>query len=53
MKPHVVITNTPDMDFRKDYVALPKNYGTKEYFARQDVRHEGQRLSGVHRSTGV
>lgn len=38
MKPHVVITNAADMDFRTDYVALPENYGTDAYFARQDVR---------------
>lgn len=38
MKPHVVITTAPDLDFRADYVALPKNYGTKEYFERTDIR---------------
>lgn len=38
MKPHVVITTTADMDFRTDYVALPKNYGTASYFARKDVK---------------
>ena len=38
MKPHVVITNAADMDFRTDYVALPKNYGTDAYFARKDVQ---------------
>lgn len=38
MKPHVVVTNAADMDFRTDYVALPRNYGTDAYFARQDVR---------------
>lgn len=38
MKPHVVITNAADIDFRTDYVALPKNYGTDAYFARKDVK---------------
>lgn len=38
MKPHVVVTRTPDMDFRNDYVALPKNYGTEAYFSRKDVK---------------
>ena len=38
MKPHVVITTTADMDFRTDYVALPKNYGTPAYFERADVK---------------
>lgn len=38
MKPHVVVTSAPAIDFRTDYVALPKNYGTEEYFARKDVQ---------------
>ncbi len=38
MKPHVVVTTTANMDFRTDYVALPKNYGTDAYFARKDVQ---------------
>ncbi len=38
MKPHVTVTTLPDMDFRNDYVALPKNYGTEAYFQRKDVR---------------
>lgn len=38
MKPHVVVTQAPAMDFRTDYVALPKNYGTEEYYSREDVR---------------
>ena len=38
MKPHVVITTAASMDFRTDYVALPKNYGTREYFEREDVK---------------
>ena len=38
MKPHIVITNAPDMDFRQDYVALPKDYGTDAYFSRKDVK---------------
>lgn len=38
MKPQVVITQAPDMDFRRDYVALPADYGTEAYFAREDIR---------------
>ena len=38
MKPHVVVTTAPSIDFRTDYVALPKNYGSKEYFEREDGR---------------
>lgn len=38
MKPHVVVTTTASIDLRKDYVALPKNYGTKAYFERKDVQ---------------
>ena len=38
MKPHVVVTTASDMDFRTDYVALPKNYGTPAYFSRKDVQ---------------
>lgn len=38
MKPQVVVTNAPEMNYREDYVALPKNYGTKDYFARKDIR---------------
>lgn len=38
MKPHVVVTKAPSMDFRTDYVALPKNYGSKEYLERADVK---------------
>ena len=38
MKPHVVVTNAPSMDFQTDYVVLPKNYGTKAYFERKDIQ---------------
>jgi uncharacterized protein (DUF362 family) len=34
----VVITHAPEMDFRKDYVVLPRNYGAAEYFSRPDVQ---------------
>ena len=40
MKPCVVVTKAADMDFRVDYVALPKNYGSKEYFEREDVKRK-------------
>lgn len=38
MKEYIVVTQAPRMDFRQDYVALPKNYGTREYYARPDIR---------------
>lgn len=38
MKPHVVVTSAPSMDYRTDYVALPDNYGTEEYFSRKDIQ---------------
>ena len=38
MKPHVVVTTTSNIDMRIDYVALPKNYGSQEYFSRPDVK---------------
>ena len=34
---YVVITEAPDSDYLKDYVTLPKNYGTPEYFSRKDI----------------
>lgn len=34
----VVITQAEAMDYTIDYVALPKNYGTKAYYERADVK---------------
>ena len=34
----VVITHAPNGDYRQDFVALPKNYGTPAYFARPDIK---------------
>lgn len=34
----VVITHASSMDYTVDYVSLPKNYGTEEYFERSDVK---------------
>ena len=34
----VVVTQAENMDYMKDYVALPKNYGSKEYYERADVK---------------
>ena len=31
MKAQVVVTRTADMDMRRDYVALPKDYGTIKF----------------------
>jgi uncharacterized protein (DUF362 family) len=38
MKSCVVVSCAPEMDYRQDYVALPKNYGKKAYFDRSDVQ---------------
>jgi uncharacterized protein (DUF362 family) len=38
MQSCVVITPAPAMDFRKDYAALPRNYGSAEFFSRPDVQ---------------
>lgn len=38
MKEYIVVSTAEDMDFRQDYVALPKNYGTKEYYDRPDIQ---------------
>ncbi len=34
----VVISHAPDGNYRRDYVALPRNYGTPGYFSRPDVQ---------------
>jgi uncharacterized protein (DUF362 family) len=34
----VVISHAPDGDYRQDFVALPKNYGTQAYFTRPDIQ---------------
>lgn len=34
----VVITRAEPLDYRRDYAALPREYGTPGYFARPDVR---------------
>jgi len=36
-KNYVIVTKAPEMDYKTDYVALPKNYGTPAYYARRDV----------------
>ncbi|WP_315120467.1 DUF362 domain-containing protein [uncultured Clostridium sp.] len=37
-KSYVVISEAPKIDYMKNYVALPKNYPSKEYFQRDDVK---------------
>ena len=37
-KSYVILKDAPVMDYMHDFVALPKNYGTYEYFAREDVK---------------
>ena len=34
----VVISHAPDEDYRQDFVALPKNYGTRSYYDRPDIQ---------------
>lgn len=38
LKEYIIVTNAPEMDYTKDYVSLPANYGTKEYYARPDIQ---------------
>lgn len=38
MKSYVVIEHAKKQDYLQDYVVLPKNYGTPEYYAREDVK---------------
>ena len=35
---YVIVSKAPDFDYKKDYVALPKNYGSSAYYNRQDVK---------------
>ncbi len=37
-KSYVILKDAPVMDYSKDFVALPKNYGTYDYFQRADVK---------------
>lgn len=37
-KSYVIIKDAPKMDYMKDFVSLPKNYGTKKYFNRPDIK---------------
>lgn len=38
MREYIVVTNAPAMDYTRDYVALPLNYGTREYYERPDIK---------------
>lgn len=37
-KSYIVLGHAKKQNYTKDYVALPMNYGTPEYFAREDVK---------------
>jgi len=37
-KNYVVISQARPMNYRRDYVSLPANYGTDQYYRREDVR---------------
>lgn len=37
-KSYVVISEAAKLDYSRNYVALPKNYGSKEYFEREDIK---------------
>ena len=37
-KSYVVIEHAKKQDYLQDFVALPENYGTPEYYAREDVK---------------
>ena len=38
MKSYVYIKDAPKMDYMKNFVALPRNYGSKAYFQRKDIQ---------------
>lgn len=37
-KSYVILKDAPIMDYSKDFVALPENYGTYDYFHREDIK---------------
>ena len=37
-KSYVILKDAPVMDYSKDFVALPDDYGTYDYFQREDVK---------------
>ncbi len=37
-KSYVIIKNAPDGDYMNDFASLPKTYGTKKYFEREDIK---------------
>ena len=37
-KSYVFIKDAPKMDYLNDFTSLPKNYGTKKYFNRPDIK---------------
>ncbi|MBQ2567738.1 MAG: hypothetical protein II572_04845, partial [Clostridia bacterium] len=37
-KSFVIIKNAPECDYMNDFAALPKTYGTKKYFDREDIK---------------
>ncbi len=38
MASYVIIKDAPKMDYMKDFVSLPENYGTYDYFQREDIK---------------
>ncbi len=38
MASYVIIKDAPKMDYMQDFVALPENYGTYDYFQREDIK---------------
>ena len=44
-KSAVVISHAPAINYRQDFVALPKNYGTSAYFDRPDIQAINQLVS--------
>jgi len=57
MEPYVVIEHAPEMNYRLDYVALPRIYGTPVYDDRPDVkairRTVFSALDRLHERTGI
>ncbi|MBO4446374.1 MAG: DUF362 domain-containing protein [Clostridia bacterium] len=38
MSSYVIIKDAPKLDYMKNFTSLPKNYGTKKYFKRADIK---------------
>ncbi len=44
-KSYVAITKAPEIDYTNDYISLPENYGSDEYYNREDITNIIQTLN--------